>query len=263
MPKYMNPIGAAGTAVPVTPDFGGPGARMALARKFVYAMLGISVILLLLGVGGFYLLNGQIQSVEKEEADKRAQVGSAQQITSRYDGTLAEYNATNDQLRFLEKPQPENMYVPTMLPQLQALAETYGCQIKSITPGAIAANTPAAASSSSSSGGTPTGPAISYQIMPLAVDITGTYSNLMHFVYDLTEFPKIVTVKSLSLHPGGGNAPPGQKGAEIVDASLGLQTYVFNEDNSATTVPTSMPIGSAPATTNSRANSNVAAFTDP
>jgi Tfp pilus assembly protein PilO len=241
MRKYMNPIGAGGVASPAATDFNSPGARMAIARKVGYFMLGIAVLLLLLGCVGFYLLNGQIQSVQKVEADKRAQVGSSQQITRRYDATLAEYNATELQLKFLEKPQPQNMYVPTMLPQIQTLAQTSDCQIKSIAPQALVASAPPAAAGSSPSA-TVTGPVVEYEIMPVNIDMTGTYSQVMHFVYNLTQFPKIVTVKSISLHPASGTpTAPGSKAATEVEADLQLQSYVFQDDDTSPTGSASAP----------------------
>ncbi len=40
--------------------------------------------------------------------------------------------------------------------------------------------------------------------MTLTMSLTGTYSQVMSFVYHLTRFPKMVTVKSLNLTPGTG-----------------------------------------------------------
>jgi Tfp pilus assembly protein PilO len=221
---------------------------MAMTRKFGYGMFGVAILLLVLAAGGFYLLNGRIQAVSKTEADKRAQVGSAKQITSRYVATLDQFNATKNQLRFLEVPQALNMYVPTMLPQIQKLAQSYGCQIKAFTPGPVAAPDTKSATSGASTGtatGDATGPQLAYQVMPLKLDMVGTYSQIMHFVYDLTQFPKIITVESISLHPGAANTAVGAKTATKVEASLSLQSYVFPDAAESAAAAASAPDGAS------------------
>jgi len=279
MPRYMNPIGAGGTVTPAFTAITGPGSRMAMTRKIGYGMLGVAIVLLLIGGAGFYLLNSQIQVVEKQEADRRAEVGSSQQIARRYDATMADFDATKLQLQYLEQPEAQDMFVPTMLQQLEQLATSYNCQIKSITPQALlpgssgaagasgAAASPAAAAaqpaSSGSSSTAAAGPQISYQIMPLSVSMSGSYSQVMHFIYDLTRFKKVVTVKSISLRPES-NSASAASGPPPVDADLQLLTYVFQQDVStepgATISPTSAAGSTATSATATPTQSNAADF---
>jgi Tfp pilus assembly protein PilO len=214
-------------------------------------MIGIAVLLFALGGAGLFLLQSQVRAVEKQEADTRAEVGSSQQIADRYDSTMAQYQATQKQLQYLEAPEPANMYVPTMLQQLEALAKSYNCQIKTITPSAMVASSssPSGNGSPASSGATTnskstTGPQLVYSIMPVSLALSGSYAEVMHFIYNLTRFKKVVTVKSVALRPEANPATtPGKTAtAPQVDATLELQVYVFA---TAPTAPTTASSGAA------------------
>ena len=257
-PLYGGSSAESAIPAPVTARWT-PGGQNALLRKTTYAMMG-SAGLLLLGAGaGFFLISGKIQAAQAVAATKQGQVGSDTQIAKKFDDTLSAYKATESQLKYLEKPGPASLYVPTLVPQVQKLAQSYGCTVKSLSPGAVmdasgspvgSATTPAPATAgaSTNSSSAPAQPA--YQTMILTMSLSGTYSQVMSFVYHLTRFPKMVTVKSLNLSPGaggiGGPQTSASSGPQQVSVAMTLMAYIFNppansqdlatSDSAATTV---------------------------
>ncbi len=219
-----------------------PGGQTALLKKTTYGMMGAAGVLLLGAGAGFFLISGKIQAAQAVAATKQGQVGSDSEIAKKFGDTLSAYKATQSQLKYLEKPGPASLYVPTLVPQVQKLAQSYGCTVKSLSPGAVmnangsptdSATTPAPSPAAGASTDASTAAAQpAYQTMILTMSLSGTYSQVMGFVYHLTRFPKMVTVKSLNLSPGtggiGGPQTSAPSGPQQVSVDMTLMAYIFN-----------------------------------
>ncbi len=234
---------ATGTVPMNSPTLGVVGARMAAVRKTTYAMGAIAGTMLFGAVGLIYFLNQDIRNEKLLDATKAAQVTTAEQVANQYDSTLSNYNSTLGQMRFLEKPGAQNAFIPTLLPQIQKLAQSYGCEVSSMTPGVLASPgaAPGATPAASAGDSKAAAPALSsYQTMTLSITLNGNYSSVMRFIYNLTRFPKIVTVKSLALHPGSSSntsSPAQAASPSAVQGNLILQAYVYPPDPKADTDP--------------------------
>jgi Tfp pilus assembly protein PilO len=215
--------------------------RSLVLRRTMHVMAGVAGLLLIVGGCGFYFISAQIQAANKNEADKQAEVGSSEQIAQRYDATVTAYNESCGQLRYLENQVAPNAFVPTLLPQMQKLAESFGCSVQSIRPGALqagptagaatpAATTPATAASTTASAAAAAPP--EYQTMPVQMAVTGTYPQLMRLIYSLTRFPKVIALNSIALHPGAPSGGPSTAPADNVSASLAMTAYLFPQDDS-------------------------------
>ncbi len=208
-----------------------------VSKRLTQSMAGIAAILLVVAGGVLYLLNNSIQSATKEEADKAAQVGSAQQVAEKYQATLTDYNATCSQLQFVEKSIAPNAYIPTLVPQIEHLAQSYDLNVSAIRPGPVSAAPAPAASTDPSAPAAPP-----YQTMSLGLTLSGSYTQIMKFMYSLTKFPKIITVKSLSLSPAGSAPTVNGKPQTNLSANIAMAAYVFVPDpNDALPVATTTP----------------------
>jgi Tfp pilus assembly protein PilO len=192
-------------------------------------MLLFAIVILLLGAGGLYILHGQIGDARQKEAAKVAEVGSNKQIASRYQTALSSFKDTQSKLQYLEASVPVKSYVPTLLQQLQSLAKSTNLVMSQVRPGTItqamanAPTPPGSASSSSSDSSAPAPPKqipLSYSTMSVNLEVDGTYTEVMKFLYDLPKFPKILDVQSVALHPG--------QGAGQLSATVQLIGYVFD-----------------------------------
>ena len=74
--------------------------------------------------------------------------------------------------------------------------------------------------------------------MGVNLSVTGTYADTMTFLYDLTQFPKVISVEGAQFSPGGGSAGrPGQAAAPQVTTQLKLTAFVFHDDAHARPPP--------------------------
>jgi Tfp pilus assembly protein PilO len=233
-------------------------------KHLVQALIITAVAILLVGGALIALLNTNVAKLQSVADNKQAQVGSSEQVARRYDLTLSSYKDTIDHLKYLETSVTTTSYVPTMLEQIQALAQTTHLKVLSIRPSAIVSAAPkkaaaAADSSSSSSSGSSsssTGATASaskkappYDTVNITLDISGTFSETAAFLYDLTRFPKIVAVTSATLHPdsNGGDATPNPLGSPAIHSTLQVVAYLFHDDTTPASLPTPPSVGNPAA----------------
>ncbi len=205
-----------------------------VAKRLPAFLIGVSVVLLVGGACGFYLLHNKQIEADKVVDEKQAQVGSNEQIARKYQVTLDAYNATMEQLKFLEPAMTKQSYVPTMVQQLQRYSTADHLKVVTVRPGQMTdpvAPTKAAGASGGSTASTTTKAAPPpYRQMTMQVSVEGTYTQIMAFVYHLTRFPKIVSVQSISFSPHVAASDTAAFGkSPLLGADIGLIAYVFDD----------------------------------
>jgi Tfp pilus assembly protein PilO len=229
------------------------------SRAVIQMLCGIAGLVLLIGAGICYLLMTSINHSEVRVANLQAEAGSSKQVTMRFASTQANYDDTASQLSFLESSVSQNQFVPTLLQQLQTLAESTNLQVQSVKPGILAsmqakptASPAASAPASTAPAASNTGPQLiavkqsppAYDTQPISLQVNGTYPEIMAFIYDLPKFPKILSLQSIALHPAAGPATA-KKDASIVpvvQATLLINAYVFDASSN-----TAAPVAATPA----------------
>jgi type IV pilus assembly protein PilO len=150
-----------------------------------------AVVLVAVVAAAWFLLISPLRSditdtdaaIAEQQANlEQAQIKLAQAQTLRQEGQ-------KNQARLLElaKMVPQASQVPSLLVQIQDLADQAGITFQSVTPG-----------ESNSAGG--------FQIIPLQLEFTGTYFNLSDFAYRVEQLVagpgRLLTVKSIELKLG-------------------------------------------------------------
>ena len=216
-----------------------PSAVISPAKKIMLTLVGGSGLVLLGGGAVLFGLNSKLNTLHTTAIQSEKEVGSSEQIAKRYQVTKDTFNETQGRIQFLESAVTSKSYVPTLLKQLQTLAQATNLNVTSVRPGTpppIA--TPAAHPSDNSASVTDAKKVAPppYDIVPIDVDMTGSYANTATFLYSLTRFPKIIAVVGAQLHPNG--LPPGSSptASPTVTTNLHLVAFMFHED--AATAPT-------------------------
>lgn len=117
----------------------------------------------------------------------------------------AEFAQTKAVLAHLEPGVPEDRkatYLPTLLKQLQKLADDTDVKLEQLNPGQSTAQvnpTPPAGNPSDPNAAPP--PAPSEQKVPLNIRMEGTFAQLMAFLEGLKSFPKVVQIDTMQLQP--------------------------------------------------------------
>ncbi len=216
------------------------------AKKITQAFAGIAVLTLAAGGGLVFMLNGQIRAGQAAAASKEAEVGSSEQVAKRLDVTKATYDQVNGRLAALEASVSEKSFVPTLLQQLQTLAATTHLTVASVQPSAISAPAPPPPPPKTADGGSGGGGANGtakkvapppYDTMNVSLSVVGTYADTVTFLYDLTRFPKILSVEGAQFSPGAADAAQGHGASPTVTTQLKLTAFVFHEDAAAPPTP--------------------------
>jgi len=214
-------------------------------KQLVQVLIITAVAILLVGGALIGLLNAQVGKLQLEADNRQAQVGSSEQVAQRYDMTRRSYDDTIDHLKYLETSVTSTTYVPTMLQQIQTLAQTTHLQVTSIRPGAVQAAappkpSPTDTSSTPSTDTTATAPAKKappYDTINISLEVTGTYRQTAAFLYDLTRFPKIVAVTSAALHPDSASPSQDPLGSPNIHSTLTITAYLFHDNDAPIAIP--------------------------
>lgn len=203
------------------------------AKRLIPILLGGAGLVLLGGGGILAGLHSKLTSLQTSAQQKEAEVSSNQQIAHRYQTTLDTYTQTQAHIQYLETSVPDKAYVPTLLAQLQGLAAQTHLTVSAVRPTAppavaapaLAPPPPSGGASDPALGAKKAPPPPPYDTLDVAVDVSGSYADTSLFLYSLTRFPKIISVGSMSMHPG--TAAPG--GPEIVVTNLKLTAFMFHD----------------------------------
>src|SRR3569833_4654536 len=218
-------------------------------KQLVQVLVLTAVAILLVGGARIAVLNSQVGKKQLEADNLAAEVGSSEQVAQRYEMTRKSYDDTIDHLKYLETSVTTTSYVPTMLQQLQTLAQTTHLKVMSIRPGAIQTAAPpkpassTSTDSSSSSSSTDTSASASakkappYDTANITLDVVGTYRQTAAFLYDLTRFPKIVAVSSATLHPDCADPTMNPLGSPNIHSTLSITAYVFHDNDAPAVIP--------------------------
>ena len=224
-------------------------------KRMVQMLLGAAALVLVIGGIIIFLMNSQIQDMQATVTGKEALVGTNEQTAQKYEQTQKDYDAIATRTQYLEASVSAKSFVPTLLKQLQVLATTTHLTVTAVRPGPIMSAAPpstgtaapAAGAGDASAADTKKAPPLPYDTLDISVDVVGTYADTAAFLYNLTRFPKIVSVASVQMHPGGdAGAPGGTPTAPVLTTSLHLTAFVFHSDANA---PEAVDGTTTPATT--------------
>ena len=163
-------------------------------------------------------LRANIADANASIADETTKLSSAQAKLAAAETTKAEGQKNQARLLELAKMVPQSSQVPSLLVQIQDLADQSGIDFLSMSPG----------EPSDSSG---------FQIIPLQLQFTGSYFDLSDFAYRVEQLVagpgRLLTVKSIQLALGG-TATSATTGKSVQQASPSLSVsmtlYAFSMD---------------------------------
>ena len=213
------------------------------AKRLIPLLFGGAGLVLLGGGGILVGLNSKLTALQTSAQQKDAEVSSSEQIAHRYQATLDNYNETQSHIKYLESSVSDRSYVPTLLAQVQALAAQTHLSVAAVRPTASAPVAAAPAPTSSDSGGVATATTKKaapppYDTLDVAVDVAGSYADTNTFLYDLTRFPKIVSVSSVQMHPGPPVTPGGPM---VITTNLKLTAFMFHDAGTTAAAPAVQP----------------------
>lgn len=191
-------------------------------------VLGLLVILLLV-VGYYFLFLGpllnRLGEGEEERSAKEAQLGNLRQQVAQLEAIQRNAPETERQLLELSKRVPTQPEIPTLVVQIEDVADVAG-----VTQLAIQPRTP----------GPPPGGG-DYSVVPVTMSFEGTYEQLQNFLTQTRNLARLVTVNGLTY------AEATQEGTTLQEIEQVLQVEIEAEVYFQPSVePSGVPSGVTP-----------------
>ncbi|MBN1321807.1 MAG: type 4a pilus biogenesis protein PilO [Thermoleophilia bacterium] len=184
-----------------------------MSRKLKMILAGVVVVIVAALVWFFLLspIRDDIQATETQIEDERTRLSQAQIELAQAEATREEGKANQARLMELAKMMPETEEIPSLLLQLQDLADQSGITFIAISPGDT--------QSSDQADG---------RILPLDLEFRGTFFNVSDFIYRAEQMVagpgRLLAVKTLDLSMGGAAELQGGVSPEL---GVSLQLYAF------------------------------------
>ena len=187
----------------------------AISRNHIFVLLlileiGLSVVFYL-----YYYVpkNAQITELQAEVEKKRRDVREIEFTKRELADTKMENERLKTEIEHLEKFFPEEMYISTVLLQIEHLATATRLDILRVQPGAGAKAAPAATTTAKTAAAKKAGvqpveeeyefnPENEYKTAVVTMEINGNFSAIYNFFNELVSFPKLVVVNNFSLTGG-------------------------------------------------------------
>jgi type IV pilus assembly protein PilO len=182
-----------------------------MSKRMRFVLMGVGLLVFALVVW-FLVLNpirGQIATTDAAIADEQTKLQLAQSQLKQAEVTKEEGKLNQARLLELAKMMPSDEELPSLLLQLQDLADQSGIDFIAITPGS-----PTAAQTGT------------YELLPLDLSFTGTYFDVSDFIYRAEEMVsgpgRLLAVKSVNL--ALGEPLPGETNPQL---SVSVSLYAF------------------------------------
>jgi type IV pilus assembly protein PilO len=179
-----------------------------LSRVPLYQrILVIAVIVLLLGVGFYFLIfspkAGEIKKLETQNAGLQAELTTLRVLATKLEVLKKLNSQLSEQLVLAEAKLPRDKEVPTLLATISVLGDRNGLAFETFSPGAM----------------TKKG---FYAEVPLTFRVKGPYHRIVTFFDEIARLPRIVGFKDVKM-----GTPTTKGNYTIITANCQALTYVF------------------------------------
>jgi len=183
-------------------------------RRLRLVLIGLGLVVII-ALCWFFLLSplrSDIATTEQSIEDERTRLAAAEAKLAQAEVTREEGRKNQARILELAKMVPQSEEIPSLLLQIQDLADRSGIDFIAITPG---------------------DPVLSgeFQIVPLDVEFTGTFFDLSDFVYRAEQMAagpgRLLAVKALELQLSADTGQTGSGGAVSPELTVNMTLYAF------------------------------------
>lgn len=176
---------------------------LAVIALIVLASIAVFALVILPKFGELALLDSDLQAAKDQVAQTQTVLNQLQQAKANAAVTQA------DLLR-LSNEFPENPELPSLIIELQDVANSSGIRFNSVTP-QEPVNTPGQ----------------SYTELPIQVNLWGKWSDVLDYLRRINGMTRAVRVTDLALSPASPSASPTVAVEPVLNADLSLRAYIM------------------------------------
>jgi Tfp pilus assembly protein PilO len=197
---------------------------MTTKKKLNRPGLFIALTVATLFAGGFasYLQMQNLDFYKVQVMDLKEQVRDQQGVDAQLEEINAKLTESQEKLNHLELGVPGRAYMPTLMKEIEVLGQKNVLTMTGVRPMPNKFPTPVPAE-----GSTPSDKA--YEEQYIEVKGTGKYMNVLAFLSELEDFPKIVSVQSVTLSPRR-DATEGADPSKL-EITIELKAFLFPDQD--------------------------------
>ena len=150
----------------------------------------------------------QIRNLDQQIEKLRADIATNEAIVRDMKKFELEVNQISEQYQAALEYLPSKAKVEDVLDQLYKIAKTTRVSLSKVRPGGISRQK-------------------FYEEMIVDIEITGTYSDLTSFIVEVSQIPRIITIRGLKLRPSSKRS---LSGGLLIELSGKLVTYRYIEE---------------------------------
>lgn len=239
------------------------------SQKGVTALIVVAAAVFVCCLLACFWAVGKTNQVNAEKAKAEKELRDNQTIAQTQRDSENKYLDTRAQIRCLESSVSTQVYVPTLLKQVERLGTSVNLKVNGVRPKAPDPNAGLAKKMAAQSSGDGQGGGQSssgagaaaaakpdlpkpYDELEIDLELEGSYMNALSFLYRLTSFPKIMAVNTVQMDPD--NSPSAKIiGSPKLKIKINLTAFVFKE-----ATPDKKPANGSPSNAVSRGASPLA-----
>jgi type IV pilus assembly protein PilO len=199
-------------------------------------LLSAVALVAIVAVAWFFLISPVRSSIAETNAsinEQQARLDQAKSKLAAAQSTRAEGKKNQARLLELAKMVPQNVQVPSLLVQIQDLADQAGISFTSMSPGA-----PSEAGD--------------FKMIPMQLQFTGTYFDLSDFAYRVEQLVagpgRLMAIKTISLKLGGADDASAASTSGSPKLTVDMTVYAFSMGASGSGATAATPAPAAAAT---------------
>ncbi len=206
--------------------------RIRPTKQTLIALAVVAV--LILGACGFmyYNFGCKIGTLNAEIDKKQQKLDNSEETTRRLARVELEYTGAQAKLGSLEKGVSTKAYLPTLLRQIEDMGRGVNMRVVGVRPMVTAAPPPPPPTTSADGKTTKVARKAPdpYDKLDIDIEVVGKYSDVTHFLYMITSFPKIIAVNSVQMSLASGDAR-NQPGSPLLSVKLGTTAFILKESS--------------------------------
>lgn len=176
--------------------------RVDPSKKIFIGLICAAVLMLF--VCGFTYYNRATESavVQKQLAEKKAALEDSEATARQLEVVEQKYADASAKLSVLEQGVSEQAYIPTLLRQLEELGKSVNLRVAGVRPKPkqVVAQQPSGDKAKDEAAKKDVKP---YDELDIDIEIDGKYWDVVHFLREVTSFPKIIAVREVQISPVG------------------------------------------------------------